>query len=304
MFFVSLYTARHCQPGGIRDEIARRNAVEDLGLPENHTAADRAAAMNDWWDRYHGTGTNFDAFDASKFGQATKSEMKAFSLAVNPELAHPFANLAAKKDIGLSPGPTRSMIDPRGITDQARTWADGTPMVIDDNPWTGKVWHPNLPMESLDRVGPVSNAAAGKISHNSHVGILDPDSGKPTVYGARVLPLKAAARPARMLHISDSLGNNLEPVWYAANQAFSQPLPDGRKLHLIDVTNYNSVAGFPQETISYVQDPKNIRSKFAAFDPRRRNESDLLAGLVPGGLMSAASTDDDEAHSTRLHVTP
>ncbi|QLA16242.1 hypothetical protein [Desulfolutivibrio sulfoxidireducens] len=260
--------------------------------------------MNEWWDRYHGTGTDFAAFDTSKFGKATGSEMKAISLAENPDLAHPFANLAVKPDIDLSPGPTKSMIDPRGITSQVRTWADGTPMVIDDNPWTGKVWHPDLPMEALDRVGPASNAVSDKISHSSRLGIVDSTSGKPTLYGARILPLKVAARPARMLHISDSLGNNFEPVWYAAEQAFSRGLPDGRKLNLIDVTNYNSVAGFPQETISYVQDPKNIRSKFAAFDPKRREEADLLAGLVPGGLMSAASTDDDEAHSTRLHVTP
>lgn len=33
--------------------------------------------------------------------------------------------------------------------------------------------------------------------------------------------------------------------------------------------------------ISYIVPPQNIRSRFAAFDPTRRNETDLLAGALP-----------------------
>lgn len=47
-----------------------------------------------------------------------------------------------------------------------------------------------------------------------------------------------------------------------------------------------------------VFDPKNIRSRFAAFDPARANESDLLAGLAPyigvGGLLSLGLLGRDD----------
>lgn len=51
-----------------------------------------------------------------------------------------------------------------------------------------------------------------------------------------------------------------------------------------------------------VFDPKNIRSRFAKFDPSKLNSSDLLAGVAGAGLLTAASmremdfsgTTDDE----------
>jgi len=33
-----------------------------------------------------------------------------------------------------------------------------------------------------------------------------------------------------------------------------------------------------------IKDPKNIRSKFAAFDPKRRKEADILAGSLAGTI--------------------
>jgi hypothetical protein len=43
-----------------------------------------------------------------------------------------------------------------------------------------------------------------------------------------------------------------------------------------------------QSDVYAVFDPKNIRSRFAAFDPARANESDLLAAGVPLGLLGTA----------------
>ena len=44
-----------------------------------------------------------------------------------------------------------------------------------------------------------------------------------------------------------------------------------------------------------VLDPSNVRSRFAAFDPFRRNENNILAGALPFGLLSA-----DEETKQRL----
>jgi hypothetical protein len=41
-------------------------------------------------------------------------------------------------------------------------------------------------------------------------------------------------------------------------------------------------------TITTVFDPSNIRSRFAAFDPTKRNSSDLMAGIMGTALTSSA----------------
>ena len=42
--------------------------------------------------------------------------------------------------------------------------------------------------------------------------------------------------------------------------------------------------------ISHIVPPWNIRSRFAAFDPARINENDLLAGALPFGLLADEET--------------
>jgi len=44
----------------------------------------------------------------------------------------------------------------------------------------------------------------------------------------------------------------------------------------------SNVNGRPNEIVMY--DPSKVRSKFAAFDPMRRNENNLLANVAPFGL--------------------
>jgi len=48
---------------------------------------------------------------------------------------------------------------------------------------------------------------------------------------------------------------------------------------------FNEVEG--KGSISYIVPPKNIRSQFAAFDPMRKNESNILAGALPFGILGA-----------------
>jgi hypothetical protein len=58
---------------------------------------------------------------------------------------------------------------------------------------------------------------------------------------------------------------------------------------LFDEQGYTSIPYFNEVegkgSVSYIVPPKNIRSQFAAFDPMRRNETDILAGLLPLGLL-------------------
>ena len=62
----------------------------------------------------------------------------------------------------------------------------------------------------------------------------------------------------------------------------------------------NTQDGGPVTNILAVRDPSRLRSRFAAFDPARRNESDLLAGLlpyaIPAGLLGLILTRQGEGY--------
>ena len=55
------------------------------------------------------------------------------------------------------------------------------------------------------------------------------------------------------------------------------------------IYNTQSSSGIRSNTYA-TENPKLIRSRFAAFDPMRRNEADILAGVLPLGLL----TDEDQ----------
>jgi len=48
-----------------------------------------------------------------------------------------------------------------------------------------------------------------------------------------------------------------------------------------------------------IQDPSLVRSRFAAFDPMRRNEADILAGVLPLGLLA-----DEEQRKKLYELVP
>lgn len=82
--------------GAIRDEIARRNAVEQLGLPEGNTAADRAKAMGYKEPAFHGTASDILAFGSNR-GKSTGSvTAQSADWATNkPVVADEYADYAA-----------------------------------------------------------------------------------------------------------------------------------------------------------------------------------------------------------------
>jgi hypothetical protein len=56
---------------------------------------------------------------------------------------------------------------------------------------------------------------------------------------------------------------------------------------------------FKDQTGYVVLDPSQIRSRFAAFDPKRRNEPDILAGVLPLGLLA-----DEEQRKKLYELMP
>ena len=56
---------------------------------------------------------------------------------------------------------------------------------------------------------------------------------------------------------------------------------------------------FKDQTGYVVLDPSQVRSRFAAFDPKRRNEPDILAGVLPLGLLA-----DEEQRKKLYELMP
>ena len=72
----------------------------------------------------------------------------------------------------------------------------------------------------------------------------------------------------------------------------------------VKLTNFSDEAGYGNynPTTHYaIFDPKNIRSRFAAFDPARKDSTDILASYlgVPGIGMLDAMPQDDQSRERR-----
>ena len=94
--------------------------------------------------------------------------------------------------------------------------------------------------------------------------------------GGNVLPLKLAGDRG-----SVRLPGEWQPGRF--DSAIDQAKDDGLDGLTIQGTTTLGKPGDYQVTF----DPKNLRSRFAAFDPMRRNEADILAGLIPFGLIDS-----------------
>jgi len=98
----------------------------------------------------------------------------------------------------------------------------------------------------------------------------------------------------------DSSGGNVMPLY--TNVQNPGPLQDALRISPSDIESQDRYVALQQRMIrdgydsasrdlggqnweTVVFDPRNIRSRFAAFDPMRRDSSDLLAGIAPFGAI-------------------
>jgi len=87
------------------------------------------------------------------------------------------------------------------------------------------------------------------------------------------------------------IGEKGLPTWGQVNNYATEAKNAGIDSILLDERpNLNSIANL---------NPKNIRSRFAAFDPMRRNEPDILAGVLPLGLLA-----DEEQRKKLYELMP
>jgi hypothetical protein len=109
--------------------------------------------------------------------------------------------------------------------------------------------------------------------------------------GANVIPL--LTRPGNRLNIEGQSG--MEPLFKKAGniENWTEMSPDAQA-KLVKELGFDSIRdyGYPQ-TATF--NPSDIRSRFAAFDPMRKNEPDLLASILAGlGLGGLLSLEEEE----------
>ena len=249
-------------------QLAQKNAAlpiseGGLGLPANNTAMDRAKALGYETPVYHGTNQDIEAFNVE--GKGKTAGAGAF-LTTNPITAETYVSasgggnilpLLLRKDNFLT-------ANARG-----RNWADIYTNELNARAGKNRYTPQELGLDinsatSTDELGMIANDLSLKGAEIKNVRDLGPNSH--VMRSKEYLFNKYGIVP-------DETFSNVTGEQWAESQRAMQKLYDSQK-----------------SDIYAVQDPSLIRSKFAAFDPKRINEPNLLAGVIPFGLLK----DDEE----------
>jgi hypothetical protein len=249
-------------------EAAQRNAalpVEKggLGLPKDNTPEMRAQAMGFETPTYHGTNEDIGVFNVE--GKGKTSGAGAF-LTSNPTAAETYVSssgggnilpLLLRKDDFLT-------ANARG-----RNWAD-----IFTNELSAKAGKKRYTPEDL-------NLDRNSATSTDELGMIANELG---LKGAEIRNVKDLGPNSHVMrakeYLSERYGITPDETWSnVSGKQFDEAQKYMKQF-------YESQKG----DIYAIQDPSLIRSRFAAFDPMRKNEPDILAGVLPLGLL----TDEDQ----------
>ncbi len=239
-------------------------AMAAMGAKRNPLAMDEASRMararqmgfDPETRYYHGTASDFDAFDRSKFGASTgaDSARQAAWLVDDPRTAAGYARYAAED------APIRRLMQ------DAETY-ERLAQKTGQEKWWDKQNDAVIRAETLEK----------ELR----------DSGAP---GQRVIPAHTRGRfaehdmgGAEFTDVSKEIQRLLREAQAAGYQ--------GAKFHnLADDTGLN---GRPATHVA-VFDPKNIRSPWAEFDPAKTDSAKLLAGLSGAAILPGIVLDRGE----------
>jgi hypothetical protein len=245
---------------------ARANAalpVEQggLGLGPANTAAERSGAMGFNVDAYHGTGADIDEFDITKMysGEGGSHGGSGFYLAETPQNASAYGLLASEKGAAGNVMPLRAKIDNPMPIDWKRGEVTGAKELSKKEVRKIIMDAPNI---KSTEDSPLLNW--GDFGHEGFQKVLND-------------AVKGYAGTGNLAALRNDFFGDDHAAWLRA---------------LSKATGHDSAVQVTGNNVKnyVVWNPENIRSRFAAFDPLRRNEADLLASwLLPlmagGGLL-------------------
>jgi len=238
-----------------------------LGLPPNNTPMDRAKAMGVDVDTYHGsTSPNIQQFDVSMSGAKSGNPFDDYIFTTNnPESASGYALnwQSYKKNVEGSP-------EFQALEDKRNALLKTLVKQADEG--------------NFQNVGDIKQEIS-LINDQKTKLYNDFMEGKYVSEDATVYPLMT--RSADYMPYEAS-GQN----WMKANRpAIEASQEAGYSGVNIQNVKDNAGKGYDLITDTYAtNNPSLLRSRFAAFDPMRRNEADILAGLLPASLLADPET--------------
>jgi hypothetical protein len=262
-------------------DTAQRNAAlpieaGGLGLPKNNTAMDRAKAMGFDTDTLHGSpNPNIEAFDPMMAGGNTGNAFDNNIFATtSPESAGGYA------------------LNWKHYRNTVKTSPEFRAIAREENSLLSKIGDLR---EAGDTKGVADvRSRLDELTQQKTNIYNDFMAGKLGSEGSTIYPLMARSE--------DFLPYEAEGAnWMRANRpAIDAAEQAGYSGALI--RNVKDNAGANLGTIADVlatSDPSRLRSRFAAFDPMRRNEPDILAGVLPLGLLA-----DEEQRKKLYELMP
>lgn len=229
-----------------------------LGLHPNNTPLERAKAMGFSDNAFHGTSSDFRQFNTGGTGKT--SESGAF-FSENPHAASTYAS----RDGGNVVPVMLRQESPVHVSTNGANWN-----------WIGKSAKVDAPkINTADKEGDAlmaglfgdsTTATVEKKAFKKPVSKLFPDSFK----------------------YDDHISTDDLARW-ANKEGYGSIVFDSVKDRGPNGIFANAEAALPSKNTA-VFNPENIRSRFAAFDPMRRDSADILAGLLPVGVLSDEET--------------
>lgn len=285
-------------------DTAQRNAalpIEEggLGLPKDNTPEMRAKAMGYDVDAYHGTNTgDILAFDPALMGKQSGGNLKASFFADRPSAANYYINET----------PENVVVKPQFAEEYNKIYSKFT----DDEAKAIQKFN-----ETYDR-NIRSTVQIPWDEANPEVLALKNQARKSAdAYFNKYFDKDIVQKPEFFDKNPEGLVypvklNTQGLMGYDAGGATWTPYQDQRiksilsqeGLTLDDVGGVNIKNSYDADVgekigVYAISDPSRIRSRFAAFDPMRRNEPDILAGVLPLGLLA-----DEEQRKKLYELMP
>lgn len=246
---------------------AQKNAVEMLGLPPNNTAMDRAKALGFNNNKWHETDVNgfngitLEGFNPNRAVSAASDEQTPYAVFVKD----------SAKPVGIKIDNQMQMpLMTREGNSLSFNTRDGLRGYFNQ--------YPDI-RTAMDNVKNADKLGAAEI---------DRIGDEMFSYGrGNVHPNKAEL----WRQISEITGNNgmVNKLAKVSKEKITTQLKNDN----IDSINLFKDEGSMGRAVNtqMILDPKNIRSRFAAFDPARANEADLLGNITPemAGLLAVGS---------------
>lgn len=240
-------------------KIAQQNAalpIEQggLGLPPNNTALDRAKAMGYETPVYHGTNADINAFNVE--GKGKTSGAGAF-FTTNPTTAETYVSASGGGNII----PSLLKKDDFLIANaKGRNWAD--------------IWTDQLAAKSKGKKYNLDDLELDKNSATStdELGMIAKELG---LKGVQIKNVKDLGPNSHVMRAKEYL---LEKYGIVPDETWSNVT--GKQFYEAQKAMKKFYES-QKSDIYAIQDPSLIRSRFAAFDPKRIKEADILAGVAP-----------------------